>query len=81
MAASRQGERDPPRCGRQGRPAAEAGVKRISMGVALYTRAMEAVKTGAAQLAAGDIASASAGLSFGEVSRVIAAARGAAARG
>ena len=60
-------------------PAAElqrAGVKRISLGVALYTHAMEALKTGAAQLAAGDIASASAGLSFGEVSRVIAAARG-----
>lgn len=59
----------------------EAGVKRISMGVALYTHAMEAVKTAAAQLAAGDIASASAGLSFGEVSRAITAARGAAARG
>ena len=60
-------------------PAAElqrAGVKRISLGVALYTHAMEALKTGAAQLAAGDIASASAGLSFGEVSRAIAAARG-----
>jgi 2-methylisocitrate lyase-like PEP mutase family enzyme len=63
-------------------PAAElqrAGVMRISMGVALYTHAMEALKTGAAQLAAGDIASASAGLSFGEVSRAIAATQGGAA--
>jgi 2-methylisocitrate lyase-like PEP mutase family enzyme len=50
----------------------QAGVKRISMGVALYTRAMGALKEAAAQLAAGDIASATAGMSFGEASRLIA---------
>jgi 2-methylisocitrate lyase-like PEP mutase family enzyme len=50
----------------------QAGVKRISMGVALYTRAMGALKEAAGQLAAGDIASATAGMSFGEASKLIA---------
>jgi 2-methylisocitrate lyase-like PEP mutase family enzyme len=50
----------------------QAGVKRISMGVALYTRAMGALKDAAGQLAAGDIASATAGMSFGEASKLIA---------
>lgn len=49
----------------------QAGVKRISMGVALYTHAMGALKTAAAQLAAGDIASATAGMTFGEASALI----------
>jgi 2-methylisocitrate lyase-like PEP mutase family enzyme len=53
----------------------QAGVKRISMGVALYTHAMGALKTAAGQLATGDIASAAAGLSFGEASLAIANAR------
>ena len=50
------------------------GVKRISMGVALYTRVMGDLKKAAQQLAEGDLASASAGLSFGEISKLIAAA-------
>jgi 2-methylisocitrate lyase-like PEP mutase family enzyme len=48
-----------------------AGVKRISMGTALYTRAMTALDEAAGRLAAGDIASASSGMSFGEVYRLI----------
>jgi 2-methylisocitrate lyase-like PEP mutase family enzyme len=50
----------------------QAGVRRISMGGALYTRAMGALKEAAAQLAAGDIAAATAGMSFRAVSRLIA---------
>lgn len=53
----------------------EAGVKRISMGVALYTHVMGALKAAAGQLAAGDIASAAAGMSFGEASALIAASQ------
>ncbi len=51
------------------------GVKRISMGVALYTRTMAALRDAAKQLAAGDIAAATAGMSFGEISRLVNAAQ------
>jgi len=50
------------------------GVKRISMGVALYTRVMADLKKAAQQLADGDLASASEGLSFGEIKKLISAA-------
>jgi 2-methylisocitrate lyase-like PEP mutase family enzyme len=49
----------------------KAGVKRVSMGVALYTRVMGDLKKAAQQLAGGDLASASTGLSFGEIKRLI----------
>jgi len=52
----------------------KAGVKRVSMGVALYTRVMADLKKAAAQLAGGDLSAASAGLGFGEVKSMIAAA-------
>jgi len=52
----------------------KAGVKRVSMGVALYTRAMADLRKAAAELAQGDLASASAGISFGEVIEMISAA-------
>ena len=54
-----------------------AGVKRISLGVALYTRAMGALRDAAGQLASGDIAAATAGMSFGDASALIAAAQAA----
>jgi 2-methylisocitrate lyase-like PEP mutase family enzyme len=50
----------------------KAGVKRVSMGVALYTRVMGDLRTAARQLAAGDIAAASQGIAFGEVKKLIA---------
>jgi 2-methylisocitrate lyase-like PEP mutase family enzyme len=49
-----------------------AGVRRISMGVALYTRVMAELRTAARQLAAGDTAAATAGISFREIVRMIA---------
>jgi len=49
-----------------------AGVKRISMGVALYTRVMADLRSAARQLAAGDTAAATAGISFREILRMIA---------
>jgi 2-methylisocitrate lyase-like PEP mutase family enzyme len=49
----------------------KAGVKRVSMGVALYTRVMGDLQKAAKQLASGDLASASAGMSFGEIKRLI----------
>ena len=49
-----------------------AGVKRISMGAALYTRAMGALQQAATQLAHGDIAAATDGMSFGEAYQLIA---------
>jgi 2-methylisocitrate lyase-like PEP mutase family enzyme len=52
----------------------KAGVKRVSLGVALYTRVMADLKTAAAQLAEGNLATASAGLSFGEIKTMIAKA-------
>lgn len=49
----------------------KAGVKRVSMGVTLYTRVMGDLQKAAKQLADGDLASASAGISFGEVKKLI----------
>jgi 2-methylisocitrate lyase-like PEP mutase family enzyme len=48
-----------------------AGVKRISLGVALYTRVMGDLRKAAKQLADGDLASASHGISFREVMQMI----------
>jgi 2-methylisocitrate lyase-like PEP mutase family enzyme len=53
----------------------KAGVKRVSMGVALYTRVMDDLRKAAEQLAAGDLPSASKGISFKEVVKMIAAAK------
>lgn len=49
----------------------KSGVKRISMGVALYTRVMADLKVAAGQLASGDTATSSTGLPFREVSNLI----------
>jgi 2-methylisocitrate lyase-like PEP mutase family enzyme len=49
----------------------KAGVKRVSLGVSLYTRVMGDLRLAAKQLAAGDLASASAGMSFREISKLI----------
>jgi 2-methylisocitrate lyase-like PEP mutase family enzyme len=54
----------------------KAGVKRVSMGVALYTRVMGDLRKAAKQLADGDFASASAGISFGEIKKLISEATG-----
>jgi 2-methylisocitrate lyase-like PEP mutase family enzyme len=48
-----------------------AGVKRISLGVALYTRVMGDLRKAAKQLADGDLPSASHGISFREVMQMI----------
>ena len=55
----------------------KAGVKRVSMGSALYKRVMSDLRKAAEQLAAGDLASASAapGISFSEIARMITEAR------
>jgi 2-methylisocitrate lyase-like PEP mutase family enzyme len=50
------------------------GVKRISMGVALYTHVMTALRDAAKALAAGDIAAATTGMGFGEIKRIVGAA-------
>ena len=49
----------------------KAGVKRVSMGVALYTRVMADLRKAAKQLADGDLASASEGMGFGEIKKMI----------
>jgi 2-methylisocitrate lyase-like PEP mutase family enzyme len=49
----------------------KAGVKRVSMGVALYTRVMGDLRKAAKQLAGGDLAAASEGLAFGEIKKLI----------
>jgi len=49
----------------------EAGVKRVSMGVALYTRVMADLKVAAKQLADGDTAKSSEGLAFNEAVTLI----------
>ncbi len=49
----------------------KAGVKRTSLGVALYTRVMGDLRKAARQLAEGDLASASDGIGFGPVSKMI----------
>lgn len=48
-----------------------AGVRRISLGVALYTRVMADLQRAADQLRAGDLAAASTGLSFRSVTAMI----------
>ncbi|CDR12995.1 isocitrate lyase/phosphoenolpyruvate mutase family protein [Streptomyces iranensis] len=53
----------------------KAGVKRISVGPALYTHAMGAVEQAAKALVAGDLASATTGISFGRVSELLARGR------
>jgi 2-methylisocitrate lyase-like PEP mutase family enzyme len=53
-----------------------AGVKRISLGVALYTRVMGDLRAAARQLAAGDMAAATAGIGFRELLGMIASATG-----
>jgi len=52
----------------------KAGIKRMSMGVALYTRVMGDLRTAAQQLANGDIARATHGIPFSEVKKMIAEA-------
>jgi len=54
----------------------KAGVKRVSMGVALYTRVMGDLRKAALQLSKGDLASASEGIGFGEVKKLITEAQG-----
>ena len=54
----------------------KAGVKRVSMGVALYTRVMDDLRKAALQLSKGDLASASEGIGFGEVKKLITEAQG-----
>jgi 2-methylisocitrate lyase-like PEP mutase family enzyme len=49
----------------------KAGVKRVSMGVALYTRVMADLKIAARQLASGDTAKSSEGLPFREAATLI----------
>jgi 2-methylisocitrate lyase-like PEP mutase family enzyme len=49
----------------------KAGVKRVSMGVTLYTRVMADLRKAAKQLADGDLASASEGIGFGEIKKMI----------
>jgi 2-methylisocitrate lyase-like PEP mutase family enzyme len=49
----------------------KAGVKRVSMGVALYTRVMGDLRKAAKQLAEGDLASASEGIGFSEIKKMI----------
>jgi 2-methylisocitrate lyase-like PEP mutase family enzyme len=50
----------------------QAGVKRISLGPALYTHAMGALEQAATALVAGDIASAATGISFDRVGELLA---------
>jgi len=52
----------------------KAGIKRVSMGVTLYTRVMADLRKAAAELANGNLASASAGISFREVIEMISTA-------
>lgn len=52
----------------------KAGVKRVSMGVALYARAMGELREAAKQMANGDLAAASSGMSFAEIGKVVSAA-------
>lgn len=49
-----------------------AGVKRISLGVALYTHAMASLQEAASALVGGDLASASSGMSFARVTDLLA---------
>jgi 2-methylisocitrate lyase-like PEP mutase family enzyme len=49
----------------------KAGVKRLSIGAALYTRVMGDLRKAAKQLADGDLASASEGIGYGEIKKMI----------
>ncbi|BDU21340.1 isocitrate lyase/phosphoenolpyruvate mutase family protein [Dyella sp. GSA-30] len=49
----------------------KAGIKRVSMGVALYSRAMGDLRKAAQQLVDGDLASASEGMSFKDIKTMI----------
>lgn len=49
----------------------KTGVKRVSMGVSLYCRVMGDLRKAAKQLAEGDLATASAGIGFGEIENLI----------
>lgn len=49
----------------------KVGVKRVSMGAALYARVMGDLRKAAKQLADGDLASASEGIGFGEIKTLI----------
>jgi 2-methylisocitrate lyase-like PEP mutase family enzyme len=49
----------------------KAGVKRVSLGAALYARVMGDLRKAAKQLAEGDLASASQGMGFGEIKKLI----------
>jgi 2-methylisocitrate lyase-like PEP mutase family enzyme len=49
----------------------KVGVKRVSMGSSLYNRVMGDLQKGARQLASGDLASASEGIGFGELTKLI----------
>jgi 2-methylisocitrate lyase-like PEP mutase family enzyme len=49
----------------------KAGVKRVSLGVSLYTRVMADLRKAAKQLADGDLASASEGIGFGDIKKMI----------
>lgn len=53
----------------------KTGVKRVSLGVALYLRAMGDLRKAVGQLAQGDLAAASAGMSFGDTVKLITAAK------
>ena len=53
----------------------KAGVKRVSLGVSLYTNAMGSLREAAAALAKGDLATASSGMSFRDASALIKAAQ------
>ena len=52
------------------------GVKRISLGVALYTHAFDAVEQAARALIAGVLAAATTGMSFGRVNELLTGAKG-----
>ena len=52
----------------------KAGARRVSLGASLYVRVMGDLQKAAGQLAQGDLASASKGMSFGEIKKLIAAA-------
>jgi 2-methylisocitrate lyase-like PEP mutase family enzyme len=52
----------------------KAGVKRVSLGAALYSRVMGDLRKAATQLADGDLASGSEGMRFGEIAKMVSAA-------
>jgi 2-methylisocitrate lyase-like PEP mutase family enzyme len=54
----------------------KAGVKRVSLGVALYARAMGDLQKATRQLVAGDLASASEGMRFEDINKLITDAAG-----